>query len=85
MAQKTMLVTLEVTVADLTREQRREAAQDGGCKVSELPRLVDTSPGELAEMIETVCGDPELQVEMFAGTDTFVRFTGAKVKSAAWL
>jgi hypothetical protein len=76
-------VTLEIDVADLPKEQRKELAREQECKASDLPSLKDTEAGEVASVLEGI-GMEGISEELFAGSDVYVRFTDARIVNAAW-
>lgn len=79
---KTVKVTLEIDVADLSMDELRENAALGECKVSELPRVRDLCAFDIADQLAGIftLDNPEL----FAGSDMHIRATGARVVTAAF-
>lgn len=86
MAEKTLLVTLLVTVSDLSDEERQSHAHDMCLPVDEVETIEDTHPaalaGLLAQHLEDDFEDPEST--MFEGRDEMVKFVEANVVSAIW-
>ena len=84
---RTMKVVLEIDVADLT-EAARKALNDGADGELDtlefpMPRLADTSAGEAANVLDAI-GMEGFQGELFAGSDTYVRYVRSEVMSAEW-
>lgn len=91
MAKRTMLVTLEIVVADLSDTDREEAAEidarmlDDEEEPAGVPTLseyenVDELAGVLQEGIS-----PDTCAEMFGGSGLFVQFESALLIGAEWV
>lgn len=79
---KTMRVTLEIDVDNLSPEKLAEHAKDMEMSVADLEGLADASLSEIARTLENFGGD--MNDELFAGSDLFVRFTDVRVVTAEW-
>jgi hypothetical protein len=71
-----VIVVLELMVEDLTMPERREAAAEGDCKESEIPRLGDIASEFWGEALEDYLlrNDPEF----YAGTNNYAKVIKAK-------
>lgn len=81
---KTLRVTLDIDVDDLSKDQRKILAKEQECKERDLPTLADAEAQDLAYLLIDGIGT-ETSEEMFAGSDLYVRFTDAIVVTAEWL
>lgn len=79
---KTVRVTMDIDVSDLSQAQLRENAELGECKVSDLPTIKDLNPGDIADQFVSAV---ELSEETFAGSDMHIKVTGAKLVSADYI
>ncbi len=77
---KTLIVVMELEVSDLSPNERRECAEIGECKTSELPRLKELDVFEAAEVLLP----QEDDTEMFAGSGIYAKFTKAKLLAYNW-
>ena len=75
---KTLRVTLDLTVEDVSKEEKKEAAREIGCALRDVPGLDDCIPLELAGVLESVVGNDEA----FAGSGVYVRFSDCNIVSA---
>jgi hypothetical protein len=82
MMTRKMRVTMEVDVSDLPMAELRENAKLGGCKVSDLPRVADVNPGEVANCL---ADSFEHNEELFAGSDMHIQVKSAKVVAVDWI
>jgi hypothetical protein len=80
---KKMRLVLEVEVADLPAETRKECAEMVGDDASALPRLKDYSAQEISEVFDGL--SPEVTSELFGGTDIYAQIADSKVIEAAWI
>lgn len=78
---KKMTVTLEVDVADISAAELKENAELCQCKVKDLPRLADVAPVQIAD---SIAGSLDINEELFAGSEMYIRVTGARVVAADW-
>lgn len=78
---KTINVTMEVDVSDLSAKDLRENAKLCECKISDLPVVADLTPGTIADC---VVGSLEVNEELFAGSHMYIRVTGARVIAASY-
>jgi hypothetical protein len=85
---RTLTVTLNIEVRDMTTEELADAGaepMEGEEDDDEgVPTLADTSPHEIAGLIPHTLTFGEVQDEMFAGSGVFVRLTKAEVEFAGW-
>lgn len=82
MAERVMEITLRVTVSDLSKAERKEAAKECGMRPSELPGVADIEASDIARLVESaVDADPE---ELFAGSDMFVTLKRVETVRYGW-
>lgn len=75
MAKKTIRMTLDVEIEDLSAADREQAAKDMGCPVEEVPDISEIAPEALAELIgESLPGNEEL----FGGSMMYCTITKAR-------
>lgn len=72
---------MDIVIEDLPKDELRENAVLVGCKVSELPRLRDVEPYQLAELFLPRDDD----AETFAGSDIYCRVAGASLIDFDWV
>lgn len=82
--QKTLRVTIELEVSDFAPEERKAAAKQAECAVSELPSLEEHTPLAVAEVLESLSVEG-LTEEFFAGSELYVRFTDVQMHEAEWV
>ena len=90
MSKRTMYVTLEIVVTDMSDEDRAEdmeidaRAGSGDEDEIALPVLADyDDPTEIAGVLQEGIS-PETTLEMFAGSGLFVQFESALLIGAEW-
>ena len=76
---KTLIVTLEVDVDDLSPDERKEAARLAECSLKYLPYLGDYGAEEIADCLE---GLEAYSDDLFAGSNVFAAITGSRVREA---
>ena len=79
MMSKTLIVTLEVDLDDLSPDEREEAAGATGSSPDDLPEIGDYGADEFAECFE---GLEVVSEELFAGSNVFATITGSRVREA---
>ena len=80
---RTLLVTLEIDCADLSGEELYEAAEQECVQIQQLERLKDVSHFDLAWIIAGAIG--YLGIQMFEGTNTYVKFTEGRVRTSEFI
>lgn len=80
---KTMRVTLEIDVDNLSPEKLAECAKDMEMSVADLEGLANANAPEIARTLENFGGD--MNDELFAGSDLFVQFADVRVLTAEWV
>lgn len=85
---KTLRITLDLKVADLTKAAREGCLSGMGETEADLPRLSDHLKDEdgLSEVADILrgLGNEEVSQELFAGSDLYLRFTDCKIVSREW-
>lgn len=80
---KTMRVTLEIDVDELSPALRKEMAKDMMQEPpEELPTMADSSVTEIASVLENLT--EHTGAELFAGSDIYAQFLECRVIDAAW-
>ena len=74
-----MLVTLEVEFSDMSEIDREISAEDMGIPISELPKLADYEPYQLANLFNDFLAEKEVKIMLFEGTDIYVNLESAIV------
>lgn len=86
MSPRTLIVTLEIEVEDVSDEERREGLfLEEGEEPDELDLpapVAELEPADLAALLPAVITSDE--VEMFAGSNIFANFTNARVAASLW-
>jgi hypothetical protein len=85
---KTLRVTLDIVVADLSKDERDEIIEMeeelyGEPYLEELPVVEDYESYDIAKVFDDA--DSETTKELFAGTGIFVQFDSIKVISSDWV
>jgi hypothetical protein len=85
---KTLRVTLDLEVADLTKAAREACLSGMGETEPDLPRLKDhlqdgDGLSEIADVLRGL-GNEEMSQELLAGSNLYLRFTGCKIVSREW-
>lgn len=78
-----IVLTVEMELADMSLEERREAARDYGCAASDLQGVRDAEPQDIAECVQFALEHPDN--EMWAGSELYVEAKSIKVTGAKWL
>ena len=81
---KTLRVTIDIEVSDLSDAEREQLAKDAEQDVSELGTLADYAPGSLANLLDCLSGEGTNEL-VFEGTDIFAKFTDTEIISAAFI
>jgi hypothetical protein len=82
---KTLIVTLEIDVRDMTAEELAECdICDEGDDNEDTPSVEDYRPEEIAELLPYVLALEDTQAEIFSGSMVFAKFTAVRCASASF-
>ncbi len=84
MPDRTLIMTMTLTVSDLPKDVRVALAKDMDVTEESLPRIDQARPEMLADLIESHLVCEHHQDVIFEGSDEMVTITGCKVTSAMW-
>lgn len=78
---RTLVVTLEVDLVELSKEEREECALHEECHIKKLPGVRDM---ELRPVADCIAGAIVIGDEVFAGASIYANVSDARPKHAKW-
>lgn len=81
---KTLTVTLEIDLSNLSEAQLRDAGWEPYDDEDGLPCVDDAFPDEYADLLKGAVAHEEFHAEMFAGSNIFAAITDVRASKAEW-
>jgi hypothetical protein len=80
---RTLLVTLEIDVDDLSEKDRAQCARDMQCGIEQIPDMSEVSAAEFSNLLEGIGMEGSVEY-FFAGSDIYAEFKECRVLDCDW-